>query len=86
LSSNGQAIAELIPKPFVLMNAREADKLKVNDNELYNVIIKQNIVNVQVKTDNSVPDGMAGLSCLLPGMPYMELPGLGTIQPAVIDG
>jgi NADH-quinone oxidoreductase subunit G len=85
LSSNGKAIAELIPKPFVLMNAREADKLKVNDNELYNVIIKQKIVNVQVKTDNSVPDGVACLSCLLPGMPYVELPGLGTIQPAVID-
>jgi hypothetical protein len=33
-----------------------------------------------ILTDPHIPDGIAGISVLLPGMPYVELPAWGVIE------
>ena len=82
LSSNGKAIMERIQKPFVLLNKKEAEKLNIIENVNYKVNLDQVSVDVVISTDDHVPDGVAGLSLLFPGMPFVNAPGWGKIVPA----
>lgn len=85
LSSKGEAIPVLIPEPFILLNRKESDKLNMVDNEIFKLIINQVIINIKVKTGDHLPDGVAGLSFLLPGMPYIALPDWGKLEKNGID-
>ena len=53
LSSQADAIAERIPEAFVIVNEKNTDRVK-------------DIINVTVKVDPNVPDGVAGLFRPLP--------------------
>jgi NADH-quinone oxidoreductase subunit G len=79
LSSEGQSIAERIPEPFVLLNKKEADRLNLIDKELCEFEIGQLTVHATIMLDEHVPDGLAGLSYLLPGMPHIDLPCWGMV-------
>jgi NADH-quinone oxidoreductase subunit G len=77
LSSMGEAICELIPESFLIMNEKEIKKLQINEFSTCNIIINQKVIKVNVKADNTVPDGVAGLSQLIRTIPLLELPAWG---------
>jgi len=79
LSAHGQAISNRIPSPFVLMNEKDAARWKVNANDFFNLVVGGSTVKVQIRTDNAIPDGVAGLTVLLPGMDHLDLPALAKI-------
>ena len=79
LSAHGQAIAELIPKPFVLLSTGMAAQLKLSDKSNYKISINGNTLEAVILTDSHLPDGIAGISALLPEMPYIDLPAWGVI-------
>jgi anaerobic selenocysteine-containing dehydrogenase len=59
------------------MNQKDADIFDVKHNELIQLEIDENKLNIRVKIENSLRQGIAGLSVNLPGMQYVELPGRG---------
>jgi NADH-quinone oxidoreductase subunit G len=85
LSSFGQAIRERIPETFLLMNSRESGRWKVNSSDLFRVVVNNSSFKVHIITDETMPDGVAGLSVLFPGIEYAELPGLGRITDLTQD-
>jgi NADH-quinone oxidoreductase subunit G len=85
LSSRGQAISEMVPEPFVLLNKKEANRLNLVENRKCKIEIEQVSVYTALVIDNHVPDGLAGLPALLQGMEYIPLPGWGKIIPGSTD-
>jgi NADH-quinone oxidoreductase subunit G len=77
LSAHGRSLAELIPGPFVMMNDQTAGN---TDNKTVTVLFGQEKIHAEVKIDNHIPDGMAAVSCQLPGMPFLDLPCWGKIS------
>jgi len=80
LSSRGHAIAERIPKPFVLINASDAERIGIMENEPVNVTISQKTILLTLIIDENIPDGIAGLSTGLPGLSYLNLPEMGRLS------
>jgi NADH-quinone oxidoreductase subunit G len=79
LSSRAHAIAELIPKPFVLLSVGMAEQLNLTEKTIYRININENILEAMILTDPNIPDGIAGISVLLPEMPFIDLPAWGVI-------
>lgn len=77
LSSGAPAIAERIPKPFVLINPKDAERIGKHENDLITLNILQKSIEVNVKLDKCLPLGIAGVSAGLPGMPFVDLPAWG---------
>jgi NADH-quinone oxidoreductase subunit G len=87
LSAHGHAIAELIPKPFVLLNTGMAARLNLSDKRIYTISVNGNTLEVMILTDPHIPDGIAGVSTLLPGMHFIDLPAWGVIgEPKPVSG
>ncbi len=79
LSAHAHAIAELIPKPFVLLSIGMATKLKLIDKTSCKISLNGNTLEAVIATDPHIPDGIAGISMLLPEMPFIDLPAWGVI-------
>jgi NADH-quinone oxidoreductase subunit G len=79
LSSAGTAISQRIPETFLSLNPEDAEKSGVKDGDLIQIKIAETKIKIKVKTDNDLPQGIAGLSVNLPGMQFIELPGSGFI-------
>jgi NADH-quinone oxidoreductase subunit G len=80
LSRLGEAIGHRVSKPFILINGSEIKKSGITQNEIYQLQVNNNLIDVIVKTDNSVPDGVAGISYGIPGVPFLNLPALGKLK------
>jgi NADH-quinone oxidoreductase subunit G len=79
LSAHAEAIGGLLPQPFLLLNARETGKIPPKSNNMVRLTVSHTDIDVQIKTDNLIPDGVAGLSFLPSRMPHFVLPGWGRI-------
>jgi NADH-quinone oxidoreductase subunit G len=85
LSSKGEAISGRIPEPFIILNEKEIKRLGLIEFKKFILTINQVVINVKVSTDNTLPDGVAGLSCLSGRVPYVELPTWGKVLKPGID-
>ena len=79
LSLKAPSVKERIDQPFLVLNPKDAEKNKVKDNDLLNIFISERSIEVKIKIQESLAEGVAGLSVNLPGMPFLELPGYGKI-------
>jgi NADH-quinone oxidoreductase subunit G len=77
MSSAASTLAQRIPEPFVYLNPKDAEVLRLENDELVQLEIGNTILKIKVKTEESIGQGMAGLSVNLPGMPFVDLPGKG---------
>jgi NADH-quinone oxidoreductase subunit G len=80
LSSRGEAIAGLIPGPFVLLNENEIRRLHLVENNEYEIIINEVAIKVRIEINNTLPDGVAGLSCLTTIKTYPDIPDRGKVN------
>jgi NADH-quinone oxidoreductase subunit G len=80
LSSKGAAIKERIPEPGIFLSRKDAEKFKTTDTVQLNIM--DYTMQIRKVIDESLPEGIAGLSYNLPGMPYLVLPGWGRISPS----
>lgn len=85
LSSTSKPVARLIPEPFIILNEKEKNNLRITENDYCNIIIGQINIKLRVRFDNSLPDGLAGLSIMAGRLPFTELPGWGKVEPAAIE-
>jgi NADH-quinone oxidoreductase subunit G len=79
LSSAGPAVSQRIPEPFVNISPNDAVKNEILENELVMIDISGIQLKIKVGLDDSLKDGIAGLSAKLPGMPFIDLPSKGKI-------
>jgi NADH-quinone oxidoreductase subunit G len=77
LSSAGFSITQRIQEPFVYMNQKDAEIFDTEDGDLIQLEISKRKLNIRVKIENSLRQGIAGLSVNLPGMQFIDLPGCG---------
>ncbi len=77
LSSAGPSMGQRIKSPFVLMNQKDADNLAVNEGDHIQLEINKTNLNVEVKIDKGLVQGLVALSVNLPGMPFVDIPGSG---------
>jgi NADH-quinone oxidoreductase subunit G len=83
LSSRGEAILNRASKPFIIINESEMKRLGLTKNESSQLLVNKININVIVKNDNAVPDGVVGLSFGIPGVPYLNLPCPGKLYRGV---
>jgi NADH-quinone oxidoreductase subunit G len=83
LSSQGEAISKRTSQPFILINETEIRRFRLSKNELCQLLVNKISINVTVKNDNAVPDGIIGLSFAIPGVPYINLPCPGKLNKVV---
>jgi len=80
MSSAASTLSQRIPEPFVYLNPKDAEMLKLEADQLVHLEIANTILTIKVRTEASIGQGIAGLSVNLPGMPFVNLPGRGKIE------
>jgi NADH-quinone oxidoreductase subunit G len=85
LSSRGEAIMKRAPSPFIIMNEAETGRRGLTKSESFQLMVNNTNINVIIKNDNSVPDGVVCLSFGFPGMPYLGLPCPGKLNNVIKD-
>ena len=79
LSSLGSAIIQRIQEPFLFLNQKDAEILSVMSGEVIHLEAGGIKLKIKVIIENSLRQGIAGLSVNLPGMPFIDLPGRGNL-------
>jgi NADH-quinone oxidoreductase subunit G len=79
LSSASAPVAGRIPDPFILLNSNDAGEKDLKEGDTCRIAIGNVSFEVKVRIEKSIPDSTAGLSAGLPGMPWCEMPGKGTL-------
>ncbi len=80
LSSNSKSISQLIPEQLILINKKECNGLRIAENGTVKLTINHIDINAIIKTDNTIPDGIAGLVLISAMTPYLDLPEWGIIE------
>jgi len=62
------------------MNRNNAEGIVINEGKLLTLEIDQIKIEVLLRIDENLPDGIIGLSVNLPGMEFIELPGFGKLS------
>jgi NADH-quinone oxidoreductase subunit G len=73
LSSEGATMRQRIREPFVLLNNKDAASLNTKEGDMVEAEIGKIKIKTAVKIDNSLIDGLAGISIGLPGMPFIDI-------------
>lgn len=79
LSSAASALSQRIPEPFLLLNQKDAEILDIKNGELIQLEVGETRQRIKVNIENSLLQGIAGLSANLPGMKFIKLPGHGKL-------
>jgi NADH-quinone oxidoreductase subunit G len=74
MSVHAPGVAQRVPKPYVAMNAEDAQALKLAEGSPLDFIIEGKAYQLPVKVSATLPKGTAGMPNGLPGEPYIELP------------
>ena len=75
LSSQTSAIAELIPRPYLALNPRDATSLGLEEGEGADLRLGGVQLHLAVRMVPSLPEGLAGLPAGLPGLEGVVLAG-----------
>jgi NADH-quinone oxidoreductase subunit G len=80
LSAHAPGVSERSPKAYVLLNADDAGKLQIQENQLLAFEVDGQPYRLPVKTSPKIPTGIAGLPHGLQGLPFVELPAWGILK------
>ena len=79
LSSAGQTLKQRIREPFVYLNRKDADSLGAVEGDKIRIVISKTNIALILRIENSLEQGIAGVSINLPAMPFIELPDIAKI-------
>ena len=74
LSLLSPAVAELMPQPYIGLNADEMESLGIHDGEEVEIIFDGRVMKLPLKCIRTLPKGTAGLPFGLPGLQGIFLP------------
>ena len=76
LSSLSKSVSQRIKKPFVLLNQADAEANHLQEGDSVGLDILKDSPALTVRIDNSLVNGLAGLSVHLPGMTFVAFPAV----------
>lgn len=79
LSNYAAAVATRIPQGYIAMNPSDARQLGIIEGSEVELQCGKTAVRFPAKIDDTLPAGNIGYPVGLPGIPYLEIPGHGTI-------
>ncbi|MBD3219019.1 MAG: molybdopterin-dependent oxidoreductase, partial [candidate division Zixibacteria bacterium] len=79
LSSEAEALSERVPKAYLALSKKSAEKIGVSSRDIVNINLNGRDLSLPVKIVNSLPDNIAGIPIGLSGMNYIDLPSFGII-------
>jgi NADH-quinone oxidoreductase subunit G len=74
LSVLSPAVAELMPQPYIGLNADDMESLQIHDGEAVEITLHGKGIGLPVKCIKRLPKGIAGLPVGLPGLPGIVAP------------
>jgi len=77
MSAAASTLAQRIPEPFVYLNPKDAGNLEVEHDDFIQLEVVNTQLTIKVKIEESIGQGIAGLSVNLPNMPFLDLPEKG---------
>jgi NADH-quinone oxidoreductase subunit G len=80
LSALSPGVAELSPKPCVVVGPAAASRLKLNSGDEVELALNGKLLKLALKVRPAMPEGIAALSAGLPGQSYAELPAWGRVS------
>jgi len=80
LSSASSSVAQRIKEPFLYLNQKDADILTIKYGELIYLEVRGSKLKIKARIENSMKQGMAGLSVNLPGIQFIDLPCRGKLS------
>ncbi len=80
LSARASAVATRVPKPYVLLNKKDADRLGLTGQLEVIFTINGGIFRLPIVWSDSLSPGLLGFPIGLPSMPYTEIPSWATIS------
>ena len=80
LSARAPAVATRVPKPYVLLNRKDADRLQLNGKQDVGFTINGITTHLPIVLSESLAPGLIGLPAGLPNMPYTEVPAWATMM------
>jgi NADH-quinone oxidoreductase subunit G len=80
LSSSGSSMRQKIEQPFVMLNNNDAGSFLLKEGDFVQLEIGGVSLRLKVKFDDSLQNGLAGLSVNFPGMPFTDIPGKGKLH------
>lgn len=80
LSSRAPAVAQRVPKPYVLLSKKDAGRLGLDGKQEVGFIINGITTHLPIAWSESLAAGLMGLPMGLPNMPHTEMPAWATIM------
>ncbi len=80
LSMLSPGVAELAPQPYLSMNPQDASGLGVTSGGSISLVVGKIALELPVRLDESLPQGVAGFPTGLPGLATVDLPNWGKIE------
>jgi len=80
MSAAASTLSRRIPEPFVYLNPKDAEVLNFEEETFVQLDMAGTLLTIKVKTEASIGVGMVGLTVHFPGMPFVDLPGIGTFK------
>jgi NADH-quinone oxidoreductase subunit G len=74
LSSFSSSIKERMQEPYVLINSKDAEKLKTEDGTVMQIKNETMNIKLKVKVNSSLPEGVVGLPAGFSGLEYTSMP------------
>lgn len=80
LSTQGPAIRQRVPAPYVVLNTDDARRLKIKEGEPFDFSVGEQSYQLPARLSPATPSGTAGLPVGLPGVPFVNLPAWATLH------
>ncbi len=73
LSLQSSALAERVPKPYVVVNSDDAVSLGVGSGDEVELAVAGGLLRLQVKLEDLLPPGVVAVPVGLPGLGFLDL-------------
>ncbi|MBS1952341.1 MAG: NADH-ubiquinone oxidoreductase chain G [Cytophagales bacterium] len=80
LSNKSASVSQRVPKPYVMINPKDAEELKLTEGQLLSFEVLKDVYELPVRINNTIPAGLAAMPYALEGMPATGLPEWGIIK------
>ena len=82
LSALSPSVEGRSPRPYIALNALDADRLQKAEGDIVQVRIGEQVFDLPVILKNELPEGLAGIPYNLPSMPGIAWPAKGVLTKA----
>ncbi len=80
LSAKAAAVAKRVPNPYLLLNRKDGDRLKLTESDKIGFEVSGQLYHLPIKLSDSIATGVAALPIGLPKLPYAGLPAWGIVK------